>query len=125
MTAQRRPRNKANYLTACTRCTVAHCLCTMCSFAAIEIMGPLCPGQKWHHSDKVLLFAGLSGACLQVPFMELPLILSGRKIFPSFYEGISRTERAAEPGHCGALGAGTFSNRHCLNGCQGESSETS
>lgn len=56
-------------------------------------MGLLCTGQKWHHLDKVLLFAGLSVACLQVPFMELSLILSGRKIFPSFYEGISWTER--------------------------------
>lgn len=83
-------------------------------------MGPLCAGQKWPHLDKVLLFAAHSLACLQVPFMEPSLILSGRKIFPSFYEGISWTERLLILPIVVLFVQGTFSNSHCLNGCQGE-----
>lgn len=35
--------------------------------------------------------------CLQVSFMEQPLMLSGRKIFTLFYQSISRTEKLLIP----------------------------
>lgn len=73
--------------------------------------------QRWCPSDKTLLFTTALCSCLQVSFMERPLMLSGRKIFTLFIKVLA-AQKSCWSWPLLLIRGGTFPHSHCLNGCQ-------